>query len=457
MKKTEAKILVIDDNKDVLTTAEVFLRQLYSYIRTENNPQLISNILAEEEFDIILLDMNFSQGKIDGSEGIHWLEQIMTIDPTIIVIVISAYGEINVAVKAIKAGAKDFVLKPWNNQKLSATINSALELKRTKEELKLSEDTRRTIDNDLNINYSKIIGNSYAIKKVFDIINKVSLTDADILISGNNGTGKELVAREIHRLSERKDKVFLTVDLGSISENLFESELFGHVKGAFTDAKEDKPGRFELASGGTLFLDEIGNLSLSLQSKLLSTLQNRKIIRVGSTKEINIDIRLICATNMDLYKLVVEKKFREDLLYRINTLEIVVPSLCDRIDDLPLLINYFLKRFSRKYKKPGLKISSVVLSGLKSYHWPGNIRELEHAVERAVILADGNNIDIEDFALKKQKFLSTTEDSLRLDEMEKTNIIKAIEKNKGHMTKAARELGIARTALYRRLKKYDIK
>ena len=280
MAKTKAKILVIDDDRDILTTAEVFLKQLYSNVRVEQNPEIIDSLLLVEEYDIIMLDMNFSKGKIDGEEGIFWLKKIKNYDPSAIVIIISAYGDINLAVEAIKTGAKEFVLKPWNNHKLSVTINSALELGRTIKELKRSEYTLKTIENNLNNNYRNIIGNSLSMQKVFKIVEKVSETEADLLISGKNGTGKELIARELHRMSKRKDRVFINIDLGAISESLFESELFGHIKGAFTDAKEDKPGRFELASGGTLFLDEIANLSLGLQSKLLSVLQNRKITRI---------------------------------------------------------------------------------------------------------------------------------------------------------------------------------
>ncbi len=456
MAKTKAKILVIDDDRDILTTAEVFLKQLYSNVRVEQNPEIIDSLLLVEEYDIIMLDMNFSKGKIDGEEGIFWLKKIKNYDPSAIVIIISAYGDINLAVEAIKTGAKEFVLKPWNNHKLSVTINSALELGRTIKELKRSEYTLKTIENNLNNNYRNIIGNSLSMQKVFKIVEKVSETEADLLISGKNGTGKELIARELHRMSKRKDRVFINIDLGAISESLFESELFGHIKGAFTDAKEDKPGRFELASGGTLFLDEIANLSLGLQSKLLSVLQNRKITRIGSTKEIDINIRLICASNMDLYQLVADNKFREDLLYRINTVEINIPSLSERIDDIPELVDYFLDKFSKKYKKAGLKINHGVFSKLKQYHWPGNVRELEHAVERAVILAEGLKIVVDDFGLKKKYSFKKQLNSLRLDDMEKEFIIKAIEKNNGHITNAARDLGIARTALYRRMKKYAI-
>jgi len=456
MAMIKAKILVIDDDRDILTTAEVFLKQLYSEVRVEQEPEIIETLLPKEEFDIILLDMNFSHGKIDGEEGLYWLRKIRELDPTVIVIIISAYGDIEIAVDAVKAGAKEFVLKPWNNHKLSATLNSALELRKTIRELKKSEATIKTIEKNLSINYKNIVGNSVPMQKVFNLIEKVSGTDADVLISGKNGTGKELVAREIHRLSERKDKVFINIDLGAISETLFESELFGHVKGAFTDAKENKPGRFELASGGTLFLDEISNLSPKLQAKLLSVLQNRKITRLGSTNEVDINIRLICATNMDLYKLVAEKKFREDLLYRINTVEVNIPPLSERLDDIPELVDYFLKKFSRKYKKKGLRINHGTISKLKQYHWPGNIRELEHSVERAVILSDGSKIDLENFALKNRNNLRKPPDSLKLEVMEKEYILKAIEKNNGHITRAAKDLGIARTALYRRMKKHGI-
>ena len=457
MQKTEGKILIIDDDADILQTAQLFLKQLFTHVNIEQNPQNIPKLLTEKDFDIILLDMNFRKGHNDGKEGIYWMNTILKINPKAVVIFITAYGGIDLAVKAIKLGAADFVVKPWKNQKLLGTILSAMKLRKSNLEVEKFKNTSRTFSDDLNQNYANFVGESLAIKKVFTLIEKVAKTDADVLILGENGTGKELVAREIHRQSMRKNDIFISVDLGAIHENLFESELFGHTKGSFTDAKEDKPGRFELASGGTIFLDEIGNLSLRLQAKLLSVLQSRKITRIGSNKEIPIDIRLICATNMPLNEMVQKNTFREDLLYRINTVEIRVPALRERSKDISLLLNYFLQIYSKKYKKTGVKILQSTLVKLIKYQWPGNIRELQHAVERAVILCDGKTINFSDFTTESSsKARNFKDDGLNLEEMEKRCILKAISKNNGNITKAAFDLGIARAALYRRLEKYGL-
>ncbi|MGB4971843.1 MAG: sigma-54 dependent transcriptional regulator, partial [Cyclobacteriaceae bacterium] len=331
---TKGNILIVDDDRDVLETAKMFLKQEFSNVVIEENPENIIPLMGQQDFDVILLDMNFNKGINDGEEGFQWLGQILKTDAQAVVILITAYGEVDIAVKAMKSGAIDFVLKPWKNQKLLATILSALQLRQSKKELEKVKLTQEKLSNDLDVGFTDFVGNSTAIKRVHELIDRVAGTEADVLILGENGTGKELVARAIHRQSLRKDKVFISVDLGGITESLFESELFGHVKGAFTDAKQDKPGRFEIASGGTLFLDEIGNLSLPLQSKLLTVLQQRKIQRVGSNKEISVDFRLICATNMPLYDMIYEKKFRQDLLYRINTVEIRVPPLRERQEDI---------------------------------------------------------------------------------------------------------------------------
>ncbi|PZR33475.1 MAG: sigma-54-dependent Fis family transcriptional regulator [Azospira oryzae] len=452
-----SRILIIDDDRDVLETARMFLKQEFSVVRIEENPKSIPDILKNNEYDVILLDMNFKKGVNDGEEGFYWLEQIMKIDPQAVVILITAYGEVDLAVKAMKNGATDFVLKPWKNQKLLATILSALQLRQSKKEVEKLKITQEKLTDEINHPYTDFIGESPAIQRVHELIDRVAITDADVLVLGENGTGKELVARALHRQSLRKNNVFISVDLGSITESLFESELFGHTKGSFTDAKQDKPGRFEIASGGTLFLDEIGNLSLSLQAKLLTVLQNRKVQRVGSNKEIPVDFRLVCATNMPLNEMVVEKKFRQDLLYRINTVEIRIPPLRERIEDIPLLAEHFLQRYGQKYKRQGMKIDKSVMTKLKSYHWPGNIRELQHAVERAVILSDGKSIQSAELliggnipALKKES------SPLTMDDMEKQFIIQSLKDHDGHVSNTAKTMGVTRTALYRRMKKHGI-
>ncbi|HNP94863.1 MAG TPA: sigma-54 dependent transcriptional regulator [Cyclobacteriaceae bacterium] len=453
----DGNILIIDDDRDVLETARMFLKQEFSVVRIEEQPELIPQLLQEQDYDVILLDMNFNKGINDGTEGFFWLEKILSIDPNVVVILITAYGEVDLAVKAMKSGATDFVLKPWKNQKLLGTILSALQLRKSRKELERVKLTQEELSRDIDTAFTDFVGESPAVERVRELIQRVAGTDADVLILGENGTGKELVARAIHRQSLRADKVFISVDLGGITETLFESELFGHVKGAFTDAKQDKPGRFEIASGGTLFLDEIGNLSPPLQSKLLTVLQQRKIQRVGSNKEIAVDFRLICATNMPLYDMIYEKKFRQDLLYRINTVEIRVPPLRERLEDLPLLVDHFLQQYGRKYKRIGIRVDKSIFAKLKKYHWPGNIRELQHAIERAVILSDGKVINSPELLINSAPERSiTTEKGLTMDEMEKRFIMQSLDDNEGNVTKTAQVLGMTRTALYRRMKKYSI-
>ncbi|WP_339609194.1 sigma-54 dependent transcriptional regulator [uncultured Roseivirga sp.] len=457
MSKTEAKILVVDDDIDVLNTARMYLKQQFTLVQIENDPEQIPDHLEREAFDVVLLDMNFKKGDNEGEEGLKWLNRILTIDPNAIVILITAYGEFDLAVKAVKAGATDFLPKPWKNEKLFGTIQSALQLRQSKLEVDRLKSTQKTLSSEIDQKFENFIGESLPIKKVFSLIEKVGPTDANVLILGENGTGKELAARALHRQSERKDKVFINVDLGSISENLFESELFGHVRGAFTDAKEDKPGRFELASGGTLFLDEIGNLSLPLQAKLLTVLQQRKVSRVGSGKEISVDIRLVCATNMPLYEMVKEGTFRQDLLYRINTVELRMPALAERTEDITSLVRHFIQLYGKKYQKPKMRIDHNTIAKLKKYHWPGNIRELQHAIERAIILADDHRLTADDFVLQPNRSNKRLEeDILDLSEMEKRLILKALDKNNGNVTRAAKDLGIDRLALYRRLQKYGL-
>jgi len=457
MAKTPASILIVDDDPGILTASQMFLKQLFTLVQVESDPQNIPGLVNEQGFDVILLDMNFTLGKNDGSEGIYWLSKILEQDPSSVVVFITAFGGVDLAVEAMRSGAFDFIVKPWKNDRLLGVIRTALKLSKTKREAEKYRHRQEQLQLDMDHLSGTIVGKSLPMQKVFDLIGKVAETEADILLLGENGTGKEVVAREIHRKSLRKNEVFINVDLGAIHENLFESELFGHVQGAFTDAHEDKPGRFEIASGGTLFLDEIGNLSLPLQAKLLSVLENRKVIRLGSNKEIPIDVRLISATNMPLNEMTLRKEFREDLLYRINMVEVRIPPLRERTGDIPLLSELFISKYTQKHKKPGLRIPQRTLDRLDKYSWPGNVRELQHAIERAVILCEENVLQfsdlITDLSVQTERW---DEGNLNLQDMEKKLILKAISTNRGNMTRAATDLGIARTALYRRLNKHGL-
>ncbi len=459
MSKSLGKILVIDDNEDVLMAARLFLKQHAILVHTEKDPHLIPSLMANESYDTILLDMNFTRAVSSGQEGFLWLDNIINIDPSAIVILITAYGDVEMAVRAMKAGATDFVVKPWQNEKLLATLSAAMMIKKSRREVDHLRLRQNQLTADLDQKFQDFVGNSPAMHSVFATIQKVAKTDANVLILGENGTGKELVARELRRQSLRENEVFISVDMGSLNENLFESELFGHVKGAFTDARDDRAGRFEIASGGTLFLDEIGNLPLPLQAKLLNVLQNRTVTRLGSNKSQPIDIRLVCATNIPMRKLVAEKHFREDLLYRINTVEIHLPPLRERVEDIPLLLDHFLSIYSRKYRHPGLRVGPATFKKLEKYSWPGNVRELQHAVERAVIMADGTVLQPSDFFLTAAVLKSgegVIIDQYKLDDVEKTVIRKALSKHNGNISKTARELGLTRAALYRRLEKHGL-
>lgn len=461
MKKSHqtGRILIVDDNADVLSAAKIFLKRHFLEVVTEKNPEVLPNLLMNETFDVILLDMNFTKDMSSGHEGFYWLDKILAIDPSAVVVLITAYGDVEVAVKAIKEGATDFVLKPWENEKLLATVSSSMKLRESRMETDRLKDRQKQISEDLDNKYQEIIGRSEAILKVFDIIEMVAKTDANVLILGENGTGKELVARAIHRQSNRSNEVFISVDMGAISESLFESELFGHMKGSYTDAKEDRAGRFEIASGGTLFLDEIGNLSMPLQAKLLSVLQSRVVTRVGSNKPRPIDIRLICATNMHVYDMVKKADFRQDLLYRINTIEVNIPPLRDRLDDIPLLAGHYLAQYTKKYNKPIRSLSPSLLKRMQKYTWPGNIRELQHAVERAVIMSRNQVLEVDDFFLshgsKESEEGSVNLDAYNIEEMERILIRKALKRHNGNITQAAQELGLTRSSLYRRMEKYD--
>ena len=457
--KSFNKILIVDDDRDVLLAARLFLKRHAARVDTEADPNQIPHLLQNESYDVILLDMNFARDATSGKEGFHWLSRILEIDPAAVVILITAYGGVETAVQAIKEGAIDFVLKPWHNEKLLATLSAAARLRQTQLEVDQLRAQREQLRADLDGQFPGLIGTSQAMRAVFDAIQKVGATEANVLILGENGTGKDVVARALHRRSARASEAFIRVDLGAVSESLFESELFGHQKGAFTDAKKDRAGRFEIAAGGTLFLDEIGNLSPPLQAKLLTALENRTVTRLGSNRAIAIDARLICATNLPIHDMVARRDFRQDLLYRINTVEIHLPPLRDRLEDIPLLVAAFLETHGRKYDKPGIAVRPAAFEHLKNYNWPGNIRELQHAIERAVIMNESGALQPSDFPLGVSQ--STAGDDIHFDDynlqrVEKTVIRKAIEKHRGNISHAARELGLTRSALYRRLEKYDL-
>jgi len=458
MSQKFGKILVVDDKEDILFALKLLLKKHVEKIDTELDPGNIPELLKNESYDLVLLDMNFTADMSGGQEGYYWMQRIKEIDPSILVIFITAYGDVEKAVKAIKAGATDFVLKPWQNEKLLTTINTALKLRQSQTEASNLRIKQKELSAALDQPFSDFIGVSQEMQRVFATIQKVAETDASVLILGENGTGKELVARALHRNSKRKDEVFISVDLGSINENLFESELFGHVKGSFTDAKSDRIGRFEVASGGTLFLDEVGNLSLPMQAKLLTTLEKRQITRVGANKIIPIDVRMICATNMPIHTMTQENTFRQDLLYRMNTVEIFLPPLRDRVEDIPLLAEHFLKNYAKKYNKEITSISEGAIKKLELYPWPGNIRELQHALERAVILSESKILYPEDFLLsiKGQGDDQANFETYNLEDVEKSVIQRVIRKHHGNITIAAKELGLTRTSLYRRMEKYDI-
>ena len=454
----DGMVLIVDDDADILTAARLLLKKHVAAVHTENNPERIPPLLKENQYDVIFLDMNFTRDVSSGQEGFDWLERILEIDPDAVVVLITAYGDVDMAVRAIRAGATDFVLKPWQNEKLLATLIAGLKLRRSRQEVSSLRSRQRILSADLDQPFHDIIGTSPAITRVFTMIEKVAGTEADVLLLGENGTGKELVARALHRQSGRASEVFMSVDMGTITETLFESELFGYVKGAFTDAKSDRTGRFEAASGGTLFLDEIGNLTLPLQAKLLTVLESRQITRLGSTVPRAIDIRLICATNLPLQQMIDDKQFRQDLFYRINTVEIALPPLRERVDDIPLLIEHFVRQYAQKYKHPARHVSSAAMEKLQLYRWPGNVRELKHAIERAIILSESPTLGPDDFPLPsdKSRGQDSFQDILKLEDVERGVIEKVLHDHDGNVSRAARALGLTRASLYRRIKKYGL-
>lgn len=448
-------ILIVDDDQDVLYTARLALRSHVDEIKTVSEPRLIPKLLEENTFDVILLDMNFGPGLTSGKEGIAWLKKILKLDPQAHVVMNTAYGDIALAVDAMKEGAIDFLVKPWSKEKLIATIQAVAKLSRSQREVERLRNTQQALSEELGKGFPEIISRSNAMEKIFSTIDKVAGTDADVLILGENGTGKELVARAIHQKSKRKNAAFIKVDMGAIVENLFESELFGHVKGAFTDARDHRVGRFEIASGGTLFLDEIGNMPLPSQAKLLTALQGRNITRVGSNKSIAVNIRLLCATNKPLYEMVASEQFRQDLLYRINTVEVRLPSLRERPDDVAILATHYLSHYSDKYEKEGLRLNKRQIKKMETYDWPGNVRELQHCIERAVILSEGKNIEIADLGAPIKNVPSPTP-TFNVEDMERQAIMQAIKEADGNLTKAAKLLGFGRSTLYRKMEKYGL-
>ncbi len=453
MANQKDNILIIDDNKSILSALEILLTPEFHEVTCLSNPNQILSELSKKDYNLVILDMNFKAGVNTGNEGLYWLGKIKETRPEISVVMITAYGDIDTAVKALKAGASDFVLKPWDNEKLLATLKLAIQLNLSKKEVSQLKERETGLKKEINRDQRFIIGSSPQLMSVLNMVRKVAKTDANILITGENGTGKELIAQEIHRLSSRSKEVLVSVDMGALSETLFESELFGHMKGSFTDARETRQGKFEIADKGTLFLDEIGNLSFQLQSKLLSVIENRQFSRIGSNQMIPIDLRLICATNRKLESMVSNGLFREDLLYRINTIQIELPPLRERGNDILILAEFFLNKYTCKYNKPLLRINQQANEKLLKYSWPGNIRELQHTIEKVVILSDSSIIKPDDLYLRQPGAVNNVSSFKTLDEMEKQMMQQALDNNNGNFTAAAEQLGITRQTLYNRFKK----
>lgn len=452
MRDPPSEILIVDDDPEVLLAAELVLKKTFRSVVTSSDPAQIEQLLPQRAFDVILLDMNFSAGETSGREGIHWLQRARALAPEAKVILMTAYGGVEAAVSAMREGAADFVVKPWDNAKLVATVSAVSQLARADQEVAKLRRRERTLHQYLGHDTERIVGESAGLREVLSRIDKVARTDANVLILGENGTGKELVARAIHRQSLRAERAFISVDLGAIAESLFESELFGHRRGAFTDAREDRAGRFEVASGGTLFLDEIGNLTLAAQAKLLGVLETMSVTRVGSDRPIKVDARVICATNLAVAELRSTARFRQDLLYRINTIEIHVPPLRERTADIPAIAAHYMQLYARKYNKPAPRLDAATCARLKEYHWPGNVRELRHAIERLVIMSEQGTAPLEGLlpALPAEPL------TLNLQALEKQAIQKAIAQHQGNLSKAAQSLGLGRTTLYRKMTRYGI-
>jgi DNA-binding NtrC family response regulator len=450
--------LIVDDEDDILTAGRILLRRQFAEVITCRKPDRIPDLMARHDFDVVLLDMNFGPGESSGAQGLNWLRQILEIDPQVVVIMVTAHGNVNTAVDAMKFGATDFISKPWQNEKVVATVSAGVELHRSRVE---TESLRRSnqVLSEAVAPGNTIVGDSQQINEVLSIIELAAPTDANVLILGENGTGKELIARELHRQSSRADRVFLPVDMGSIAETLFESEMFGHTKGAFTGADADRLGRFQAADGGTLFLDEIGNVPLHLQAKLLSAIEQREVTPVGSNKAQAVDVRIVTATNVSPNKLRNQSNFRQDLLYRLNTVEVTVPPLRDRRQDIMPIARHYAEIFAKKYNKAERRFSAAAEKALTSYDWPGNVRSLRHSIERALILAKGDALEPGDLQLNdfgQVPVEASSHGTFKLDELEKDAVNKALLKHGFNISKAASELGLTRTSLYRRMEKYDI-
>lgn len=447
MRKKEAHILIVDDDEDILFSARVWLKKFFTTVSCLSRPKDILKFMSEHQVDAVLLDMNFRKGFENGQDGLYWMQEIRTLEPQLPIILMTAYGEVELAVEALKNGASDFILKPWNNEKLYASVNLAVDVSRKNKKLDQWENI------SVKPNRYRLETGSPAMQEVMEQIGKVAATDANVLLLGENGTGKYVLAEYVHELSERKGQPFVHIDLGSLSENLFESELFGYRKGAFTGADRDYAGKIENAQNGTVFLDEMGNLPLHLQTKLLSLIQNRKLSRIGESKERLLDVRFIFATNEDLRKAVAENRFRKDLYYRINTVELQIPGLRERQEDISSLADYFLEKYRQKYHKPGLVLNEILISELKNYSWPGNIRELDHCIERSVILSSEKQLKL---LMPQDEEPEKTVVNLNLEEMEEFLIKKALKKHRGNISLAAADLGLSRAALYRRMEKFEL-
>jgi len=455
--KIQGNILIVDDNEELLVALRILLSGYFTLIHTLNDPGRLPDFMTRNQYDLILLDMNFKAGARTGNEGLYWLKRIKEQAPGTTVVFITAYGDIELAVRSLKDGAIDFIEKSWDEKKILSTILAAYRLHQSKQEITKLKNQKTHLNNELRKDVMICQSHSQSMLQLYETIEKIKDTQANVLILGENGTGKEVIAREIHQRSQRKNELFVPVDLGSLSESLLESELFGHVKGAFTDARSDRQGRFEVASGGTLFLDEITNLPAHSQTRLLSAIQNKYIFKVGSSHPVQVDIRLICATNEPIYDRVEEGRFREDLLYRINTIQIDLPPLRERVDDIPFLADFFLQKFCHKYQKSGLRMGAPAMEHLQQYRWPGNIRQLQHVIEKAVIMNESKILKPTDFNLSgKITTRSSAFKTYNLEDHEKMVIEQALIKFQGNISLCAEKLGINRSTLYSKIRKYDI-
>jgi DNA-binding NtrC family response regulator len=458
MQALDARILLVDDDRQILRAAQIILKQHFAGIDVLDQPVDLEHRLVQQDFDVILLDMNFAPGATSGAEGLHWLEVVRRLAPDAKVILMTAYADVDTAVNAMRHGASDFVVKPWDNARLVATVTAAARLAKADREVRRLQSRQQILDGDADAEQYRIVGRSKALQALLAQIGRIAATDANVLILGENGTGKELVARAIHRQSQRRDRGFFGVDLGAISESLFESELFGHRKGAFTDAREDRAGRLEVASGGTLFLDEIGNLSLPMQAKLLGALSTRTITRVGTDRPIRVDLRLVCATNLPEKDMRDGARFRQDLLYRVNTIELRLPPLRERREDIPLLARHFADLYARKYGKPLLRIDDAAIARLCAWSWPGNVRELRHVIERVVILSEHPVLQLDGvLPVAEPPTVTTAEElPLNLDQLERLAIERALARHEGNLSRAALALGLGRSTLYRKMARHGL-